>query len=428
MSPYFYTINYTFLSHIIFKLYFVQRLYKGATRNMDSNNGYGKKVLKAVIIAVVFGLVAGGVFAGVTFAANKISGTKSSATGSTIQGTAVSTATTVSDVSDIASNTLPSVVSVTNVSLTQYRTLYGNYVQETPSAGTGVIFSQDSDNLYIVTNNHVVENSNSLTVTFSDGAAVPATIVGKSDSADIAVICVKVSDIDQGTLAVIKVSVMGDSNELVVGDGAIIIGNALGYGQSVTTGVISAINRQINTTDSSGKTVMNNLIQTDAAVNPGNSGGPLLNMKGEVVGIVSAKYASTGVEGMGYAIPSSSVTSIINEIMGSKSDGNAVEDANAKGAYLGIAGMDISQSTAKQYDIPTGVYVAKVYEGSSAEQAGISKGDVITGFDGAKVTSMSQIKNILSTHNNGDVVKITISKASSNYETAKVDVKLGGSN
>ena len=139
MSPYFYTINYTFLSHIIFKLYFVQRLYKGATRNMYSNNGYGKKVLKAVIIAVIFGLVAGGVFAGVTYAANKITGTKSTAQGSTIQGTAVSTATTVSDVSDIASNTLPAVVSVTNVSLTQYRTLYGNYVQETPSAGTGVI-------------------------------------------------------------------------------------------------------------------------------------------------------------------------------------------------------------------------------------------------------------------------------------------------
>ena len=279
-----------------------------------------------------------------------------------------------------------------------------------------------------VTNNHVVDNSDSLTVTFSDGAAVPASIVGKSNSADIAVISAKVSDIDQATLAVIKVAVIGNSEDLVVGDGAIVVGNALGYGQSVTTGVISALNREITMQDAYGRNIANKLIQTDAAVNPGNSGGPLLNMKGEVVGIVSAKYASTGVEGMGYAIPSSSVSQIIDEIMGAKKDNTQEKDANAKGAYLGIAGMDISQSTARQYGIPTGVYVAKVYEGSSAEKAGISKGDVITGFDGAVVTSMSQIQNILATHNNGDPVKITIAKANNGYQTTKVDVVLGGAN
>ena len=397
---------------------------------MNSNNGFGKKLGKVALVALVFGLVAGCIFAGIVVLTNKLTGgtSESKANGSVIQGTAVSTASTVSDVSDITGNVLPSVVSVTNVSLTQYRTLYGVGVQETPSAGTGVIFAQDNDNLYMVTNNHVVDNSDSLTVTFSDGAAVPASIVGKSNSADIAVISAKLSDVDQATLAVIKVAVIGNSEDLVVGDGAIVVGNALGYGQSVTTGVISALNREITMQDAYGRNIANKLIQTDAAVNPGNSGGPLLNMKGEVVGIVSAKYASTGVEGMGYAIPSSSVSQIIDEIMGAKKDNTQEKDANAKGAYLGIAGMDISQSTARQYGIPTGVYVAKVYEGSSAEKAGISKGDVITGFDGAVVTSMSQIQNILATHNNGDPVKITIAKENNGYQTTKVDVVLGGAN
>ncbi|MCR4610465.1 MAG: trypsin-like peptidase domain-containing protein [Lachnospiraceae bacterium] len=395
---------------------------------MGTNNGkFGMKVVKAIVIALVFGLVAGGTFAGVNLAINKISGNSTKNYGeNVIEGTAVSTATAVSDVSDIANNVLPSVVSVTNVSLTQYRTLFGTSVQQTPSAGTGIIFSQDSDYLYIVTNNHVIENSNSLTVTFCNDTAVDATIVGTSEADDVAVICVKLSDVNEETQSLIKVCVIGDSNELVVGDGAIIIGNALGYGQSVTTGVISALNRKISATDSSGRSITNTVIQTDAAVNPGNSGGPLLNMKGEMVGIVSAKLSNTSVEGMGYAIPSSTVTAIINEIMNSK-DGNASSNSeqSSGGAYLGIAGMDISQSTAKQYGISTGVYITKVYTGGAAEKAGLSQGDVITGFDDTTITSMSQIKNILATHNAGDKVKITIDKGGSKAKSTQLEITLG---
>ena len=395
----------------------------------NMNTGFGKKLLKVVAIALVFGLVAGGVFAGVNVAVAKITGKDAQGNDygeATIAGTAVSTATTVSDVSDIVGNVMPSVVSVTNISLTQYRTLFGTSIQQTPSAGTGVIFSQDSDNLYIVTNNHVVENSNSLTVTFTNETAVDATIVGTSETDDIAVISVKLSDVDEDTKSIIKVAVIGDSNELVPGDGAIIIGNALGYGQSVTTGVISALNRKLNATDNYGRSITNTVIQTDAAVNPGNSGGPLLDMQGKVVGIVSAKLSSTEVEGMGYAIPSTTVTAIINEIMNSKTgstESEAVTEGN--GAYLGIAGMDISQSTARQYGLSTGVYITKVYTGGAADKAGLAQGDVITAFDGKTVTSMSQIKEMIASHNVGDKVSVTVEKADNNYKEAKVEVTLG---
>ena len=396
---------------------------------MDTRkSGFGMKLVKVIVIALVFGLVAGGTFAGVNFAYSKFFPSTTTETsgykGTAVEGTAVSTATTVKDVSDIVSNVMPSVVSVTNISLTQYRTLYGTGVQETPSAGTGVIFNQDNEKVYIVTNNHVVENSNSLTVTFSNGTAVDAAIVGASQTDDIAVISAKLSDIDEATRSTIKVSVIGDSNELVPGDGSIIIGNALGYGQSVTTGVISALNRKINAQDNYGRNITNTVIQTDAAVNPGNSGGPLLNMKGEMVGIVSAKFSDTTVEGMGYAIPSSTVAAIINEIMNNKT-ANSSENANTNGgAYLGIAGMDISQSIARQYNIPIGVYVTKVYTGAAAEKANISQGDVITAIDGTQVTSMSQVKNILTTKKSGDKITITVAKADSNYKSAKVEVTL----
>ncbi len=396
-----------------------------------SNNGFGVKLVKVIVIALVFGLVAGGVFAGVNLAVNKFTGNNSSsaATAGVVQGTAVSTASTVNDVSDIANNALPSVVQVTNISLTQYRSMFGGTtIQETPSAGTGFIFAQDNDCLYIATNNHVVENANTLTVTFCNDVAVDARIVGTDVSDDLAVISVKLSDVNEETKNAIKVAVVGDSAKLTPGDGAVIIGNALGYGQSVTTGVISALNRKVSATDGSGKAITNTVIQTDAAVNPGNSGGPLLNMQGEVVGIVSAKLSNTAIEGVGYAIPSSTFSAIINDLMTNKSSQSSnssdQSSSSASGAYLGIAGMDISQSAARQYGMAAGVYVTKVYSGSAAEKAGISQGDVITGFDGSSVSSMTQIKSALQSHKVGDKVTVTVAKGGNSNRTSQVEVTL----
>lgn len=392
----------------------------------NNKSGFGMKIVKAIVIALIFGLVAGGAFAGVNVLVSRTNGTDSGYGQTTVQGTAVSTATTVSDVSDIASNVLPSVVSVTNISLTQYRTLFGTSVQETPSAGTGVIFSEDRDNLYIVTNNHVVENSSSLTVTFCDDSAVDASIVGTSATDDVAVIKVGLNSIKSDTKSLIKVCVIGDSNELSVGDGAIIIGNALGYGQSVTTGVISALNRKVSATDNSGRAITNTVIQTDAAVNPGNSGGPLLNMKGEMVGIVSAKLSDTSVEGMGYAIPSATANAIIDEIMkkGSTTAEQSTEQPATGGAYLGIAGMDISGAIARQYSMSTGVYVTKVYTNGAAEKAGLSQGDVITEIDGVELTGMAHLKSIIAAKSAGDKVTLKVDKGGSRSKSTTIEVTL----
>lgn len=389
-------------------------------------SGFGRKLAKVVAIALVFGLVAGAAFQGSYYLVGRFTGNgeedakvAQTSTGGQISGTAVSTATTVTDVSDIVENVMPAVVAVTNISYTEYHSFFGGtQTYESESAGSGFIISQDKDNLYIATNNHVVSGAESLTITFCDDEAVPGIVKGTDPSVDLAVVAVSWSDVSDKTKDVIKVATVGDSGSLTVGESAIVIGNALGYGQSVTTGVISAMEREVQLQDESGKTIKNKLIQTDAAVNPGNSGGALLNMKGEVVGVVSAKYSDTQVEGMGYAIPISSAKSIIETLI------NQEVVSQEKASYFGIAGVDVTQDVSRQYDMPTGVYVTRVAANSGASKAGIKKGDIITSFNGRSITSMEEISDIMQYISAGSEVDVVVAQAKNNYEETTLKVTL----
>lgn len=401
----------------------------------DKKIGFPRKLGRAAAIALVFGLVAGIAFQSVGVIADKyfgnddavastetttIESTESAA--DTTEKTAVasttsSTASTI-NVSDLAANVLPAIVQVTNVGLTEYQTFFGSYQQESTSCGSGIIIDQDDEYIYIATNNHVVSDAETLTITFCDESSVAGEIKGTDSSCDLAVIAVKIDDIDTETLSEIKVATVGDSDSIQIGEGCVVIGNALGYGQSVTVGIVSAKDREVELTDDSGNTITNSLIQTDAAVNPGNSGGALLNMDGEVIGIVSAKLSSESVEGIGYAIPISYASSIIQQMI----DNDVVSDLEA--SYLGIAGTDITSDMSAQYGIPVGVYVAKVVAGSGAEEAGITEKDVITAFNGRTVTSMSTIQNIMQYLPAGTQVELTVAKAANNYEEETVTVTL----
>ncbi|MBQ2089580.1 MAG: trypsin-like peptidase domain-containing protein [Lachnospiraceae bacterium] len=398
-------------------------------RERRQGESFGFKLVKVACVALVFGLVSGSVF-GVTqrYLFNDSSdGSSTKAVEATavsksnqLDSTSVSTATTVSDVSDIVDNVMPSIVAVTNVSYTEYRNLFGRTsTYENEAAGSGIIISQDDDYIYIATNNHVVEGAETLTITFCDDAAVPATVKGTDSSVDLAVVAVKISDIDSDTMSKIKVASVGESDSLKVGESAVVIGNALGYGQSVTTGIISATERDVTLQNDDGTTITNTLIQTDAAVNPGNSGGALLNINGQVVGIVSAKYSDTAVEGMGYAIPISTAQSIISELI------NRQEVSAEDASYFGIAGVDVSATMSSYYDIPQGVYVSKVASGSGAEIAGISQKDVITKFNGKSVSSMEEISEQMKYIPAGTTITVTVAKADKDYEETDVKVTLG---
>ena len=412
-----------------------------------SHKGFGKAVAKFLAIAVAFGLVAGAAFAG----GNYYASTKlekeveeelavSEATGikkyeGVIDSTAVSTATTVTDVSDIVDNVMPAIVQVTNMSIVEYRNWFGqHYATESESAGSGIIISQDSEYLYIVTNNHVVEGANTLTITFVDDSAVEAHLQGTDPNTDLAIVKVSLSDIDSATLKEIKVASIGSSDDLKVGSSAVVIGNALGYGQSVTTGVISALNREVSFQNNDGSTYSQTLIQTDAAVNPGNSGGALLNMNGEVVGIVSAKYSDTEVEGMGYAIPISTASTVIETLMSAQTEEQVAENneestedltpSNGNSAYLGIMGVDVDAVNAVQYHMPQGVYVARVISGTGADKAGLQKKDVITGLNGTQVKSMEELQQQLSSLSAGDTVEVTVARYADDYAEETIQVTL----
>ncbi|MBO6214487.1 MAG: trypsin-like peptidase domain-containing protein [Lachnospiraceae bacterium] len=413
-----------------------------------------KTLGKTAAIALVFGLVGGVVFQGTVHITGHMLGDDvktaqiqeskqadnaeesesvpvigNSVTESESGSTAAATATTTgSDVSGIVQNVMPSIVQVTNMSVVEYRNWFGYGQYESESAGSGIIIGQDDDYLYIASNNHVVANSKSLTITFSDATAVPAEIQGTLPSSDLAVVKVKLSDIPAETMSVISVASLGSSDDLTVGEGAIVIGNALGYGQSVTTGIISALDREVTLRNDDGSTFTNYLIQTDAAVNPGNSGGALLNMKGEVVGIVSAKYSDTNVEGMGYAIPISRASEILTGLVTNSDTVTADNNVDNIGntAYLGIAGVDVTEDLANTYSIPTGIYVAQTRAEGGAGDAGLVKGDIITGVDDTAVSSMEELSSIISAHKPGDVVRVTYRSAESKYNaTVSVDVTLG---
>ena len=396
--------------------------------------GFGKQLAKCAALALVFGLVAGGVMTGVNYASGKVLGTTNAGNvqasltagdDSTVQPTAISSSYVATDVSDIVDEVMPSIVAITNVSQTEYQSFWGqSKTYESTSCGSGIIVSQDKEYLYVATNNHVVEGANSLTVTFANDDTVSAEIKGTDPSTDLAVVKVALSSIKDDTMSAIKVATLGSSDTLKVGESCIAIGNALGYGQSVTTGVISALNREVSVSDSSSSTNYTaELIQTDAAINPGNSGGALLNTAGEVIGINSVKYSDTSVEGIGYAIPMDTAKPIIEELITKEK----VDESNS--AYLGIVGVDVTSDVAKTYNMPTGVYVAQVMEGAAAEQAGIQKGDIITKFDGKDVTSMEELSSNMQYYAAGTTVDVVIERSSNGqYEEQTISVTLGKKN
>lgn len=387
-----------------------------------------KKGAKFVALALTFGVLASVAFQGSNYVYNQsLSGDGKAETSSQTAETtadAVSTANTgegaQEGVTAIAEASMPSIVAITNKSVQEMRNLFGQTQSyESESSGSGIIIGQTDEELLIVTNNHVVSSAQELSVGFVDETACEAKIKGTDASHDIAVIAVKMSDIPEETREQIKVIALGSSSELKVGEQVVAIGNALGYGQSVTTGIVSALNRQV-TID--GNTY--NLIQTDAAINPGNSGGALLNMSGQLVGINSAKLSDTSVEGMGYAIPVDDVLDIIEGLMNRTTRDEKAEEGEE--GFLGISGQDVTTEVSKSYDMPKGVYITSVEEGSAADKAGLKKGYIITRFDGSSVSSISELKEQLSYYKAGESVEVVYSTVSDGeYTEQTVTVTLG---
>lgn len=424
-------------------------------KRSSKKNSTVKKFGTVAAMAAVFGLVAGGVFQAVNYTAGKFMPEETPKIASTqVAGETVSDIkNTGSDtgsygsVSQVAQNVMQSVVSITGISVQEIPNYFGFGTQqyETPNSGSGIIVGQNDEELLIATNNHVVASANSLTVCFTNqdgtaastnilddtstdsetseelaaGTAVAAQIKGTDADNDLAVIAVKLSDIPKDVLGQIKVATMGDSDSLIIGEQVVAIGNALGYGQSVTSGYVSALNKRV-----SSESANSTFIQTDTAINPGNSGGALLNMKGEVIGINSAKIADNKVEGMGFAIPISRAQPILDELM-SKKTRNRVEDKD-KAAYLGITCQDVSSTASKMYNIPIGVFVESIEEGGPADDAGIKVGDIIRKIDGTTVESYKNLVEKLQYFEAGEEVEFLISRADSGqYKEETITVKLG---
>lgn len=382
--------------------------------------GYMKKVALVVGAAVLFGAVGGVTMQGTSYLTGKLLGKNTKSTVGTTKTVSnakltTSTSTVTSDVSDIVENTLPSIVSITNMSVQEVQNFFGGISQqESESAGSGIIISQNDSELLVVTNNHVVEGSDTLTVTFNDGNSVEAQIKGTDSARDLAVVAVPLDKISDDTMNAIKVATLGDSDSLKVGEPAIAIGNALGYGQSVTTGIVSATGRTIDGFDGE-------YIQTDAAINPGNSGGALLNANGEVIGINSAKINSSAVEGMGFAIPISDASDVIQNLMNKETRSKVSDEERG---YLGIKGYDVSEEGAQMYNMPTGVYVKEVMSGGGAEKAGLTKGSIITGFEGSSISGMSSLQEQLQYYKAGEEVTLTVQIPDKNGDYTEKDIKV----
>ena len=330
-----------------------------------------------------------------------------------------------SGVADIAEAAMPSIVSITNRSVQEVQSFFRGraFQYESVSLGSGIIVGENDTELLICSNNHVVEDASELTVSFIDETSYEAQIKGTDPDNDLAVVAVKLEDIDPDTLDQIRIARIGDSDEMRVGEQVVAIGNALGYGQSVTTGIISAKNRSIQVKDYYDVTTYEDLIQTDAAINEGNSGGALLNMSGELIGINSAKAASSGVEGMGYAIPIDKAYPILEDLMNRVTRSVVDED---EAAYIGINGESVSEEVVELYNLPEGIYVTDVGKGSPAEAAGIERGNIITEFDGVKVSSMDQLRERLQYYSGGETVEILLQTAADGAYTEKtVSITLG---
>ena len=441
--------------------------HKPKTAHGGGNGGFGKKAATAVALAVIFGLVAGAVFQGVNIAADKyrdnnssstqigktetVTGTEKSTDGSSTESSVKSIVAESGTVAGVAQATMSSIVAITSVSVQEIPSFFGYGTRQYQSAGSGsgIIVGENDSELLIATNNHVVSGATTLTVCFAGGDvvgaeeetqamasgdsitdssdssvdvnnAVSAKIKGTDEENDLAVIAVEKSDIPEETMNEIKIAQMGSSDDLVVGEQVVAIGNALGYGQSVTSGWVSALNRTISTED--GDT--SGLIQTDAAINPGNSGGALLNMKGEVIGINAAKYADSQVEGMGYAIPISKAEQILEELM-NRETRDKIEDTSKVG-YMGIKAADLTTEAIQMYNMPAGAFLTEVTPGGAADKAGIKKGDIVVKLDGQKVSGKNDLVDKLQYYESGETVEVVIARANNGeYKEETVEVTLG---
>ncbi len=383
------------------------------------------KVAACIGLAVLFGIVASGTYQMSNYIVGKVLGTdtKNEKDDKEVATTTVnkSRSTITSDVTDIVNQTMPSVVSITNMSVQEVQSFFGGTMQqEVQSSGSGVIVGKNDEELLILTNNHVVADNKTLTVSFVDNESVEAVIKGADPARDVAVIAVKLEDVKESTMDEIAIATIGDSKSLQVGEPVIAIGNALGFGQSVTTGIVSAKDREMDGLE--GK-----LIQTDAAINPGNSGGALLNANGEVVGINTAKITEKiqeGAEGMGFAIQVSDIEELLENLMNKETRTKVSEEERG---YLGITGVDVNEETAKAYNMPeTGVFVSEVEKGSGADKAGIIQGSIITEFEGVRVDSMTSLQEQLQYYKAGETVKLTLKvpENKGNYEEETVEVTL----
>jgi serine protease Do len=362
-------------------------------------------------------LIAGLVMQGVTYGFSRAGIGNGATQLATTKTTSSSSSTSSNDLSGVSKNVMPSIVSITGKFETTSQSWFGQtQSSESEGVGSGIIIGKKDGKILIVTNNHVVADAKSLSVGFVDGKSASATIRGTDSDADLAVVEVDTKNMKSSTLKKIAVITLGDSSKLQTGERAIAIGNALGYGQSVTGGYISALNRQVQLTD---KTMT--LIQTDAAINPGNSGGALLNSKGELIGINTVKYSSEDVEGMGYAIPINTAKPIINKLIKNEATSESEQ------AYLGVSGQTIDSSMASQFDMPSGVYVQQVIKSSPAQKAGISAGDVIVSFNGSNVSTMDGLKEKISNLKAGKKVKVVVKRQNQmgTYEKKTLTVTLG---
>ena len=396
----------------------------------------GKKWAGVVAMALVFGLVAGGTMVGVNAAgsyleeradaADKISQTQTTGSDSNPGSSAGSQTGTVAEV---AKNAMPSVVTISTMSVEEMRSFFGGTQQyKVEGAGTGVIVGKNDSELLIATNNHVVEGATSLSVGFIDEESVAGEIKGTDVENDLAVVAVKLSDIPEDTMNQIKIATVGDSDELQLGDQVVAIGNALGYGQSVTSGYVSALDRDLTLTDQNGTTINSTgLIQTDAAINEGNSGGALLNMNGELIGINEAKTASsstgTSVDNIGFAIPIDKAETSLKQLM-NLTTREKVDASQA--SYLGIAGQDVSSEVTELYGIPSGVVVSEVVENGPADEAGVKKGDILTELDGRSISNMEQLQDVLEYYAAGETVDLTVQRADNGeYQEQTLSITLG---
>lgn len=411
--------------------------YRETVQAPRKKNSWARKAAGITAAAVLFGTVAGGVMTGVNYVGARLTGladitatapaeTEGTTTAQVPETSAASNngsttaVSTVTDVSSIAEKAMPSLVAINDTMTVEQNNFFGMpQTYQAQSNGSGIIVGQNDTELLIATNNHVVSGATDMKVTFTDSTQVAAAVKGTDSATDLAIIAVKLSDIPSDTMSKIKVATLGNSDNVKVGQQVIAIGNALGYGQSLTVGYISALDREI--TDENG--IQHTYIQTDAAINPGNSGGALLDLNGNVIGINAAKNASTEVEGMGFAIPISKAQEILNNLMTKKT--REAVDESAQG-YLGIQGTNIDANASKEYGMPVGIYVYKIVEGGAAANSDLKEKDIITKFDGQSVTNMEELKQMLTYYEGGSTVSLTVqSLVNGSYVEHEVQITLG---